>query len=690
MVYCGKPSKGCQMCRTRRIKCDETKPTCNQCAKARRECPGYKDEFDLVLRNENLAAKRRALKLGTSRRGGSARNAGKKAKASADPTSSSSSSPSSSCLSSALKDSTSLSSATTNNTLTAGGFPSLSVKPYRREEQQQQQQQQQQQCYYYQQTLSSPSPTPIHLAPESLAPCHFVANFVLLPRQDGTRGFLEYILPLLEQTSANRDSMAHLRHAFDACALASLGNRLPTSSAISPSNGPKTGWSPSLPGRPGPGGAVVDGRQQRTTVLAKAFAEYSKALRATQAALVDPVRWRNDDVLAAVLLLGMFETITATQLDNLAWGSHVEGAIQLVKARGRSQLKTKIGLQLFIAVRTQLVIHSLSTGNAPAMGAEWWLEDAVIDPTAAECQRLSLKVGELRAEVIRLMSSVTRTQENIGRVQDLMRRAQDLDQQAAAWMKSVPEAWQPRTLCWQLQSLAVPSGSDYSKAEVFPGRIDAYRDFWVASVWNQVRTTRLILMSIIVRCAAWVCSPLDYRTTPEYATAARVCVDTISDILASVPYHLGWHTKRRDLVPEDDPACFGCGDEQGIKGLAGYFLSWPLACVLTQDYTTDAQRAYIKGRLKHIGDELGIKYAHILSSLNVRVPSLLIRSDGFLAQPYPMAHNFGKLISSARKPYPAPKGCTQNQQLHQEGRELAQPVQVQGGSAGASGAGRYR
>ncbi|KAL2186002.1 hypothetical protein L209DRAFT_688808 [Thermothelomyces heterothallicus CBS 203.75] len=608
MVYCGKPSKGCQMCRTRRIKCDETKPTCNQCAKARRECPGYKDEFDLVLRNEDFAAKRRALKLGTSRR----------------------------------------------------------------KEQQQRRWQQQQQYYYYQQTPSSLSPTPIHLAPESLAPCHFVANFVLLPRQDGTRGFLEYILPLLEQTSANRDGMAHLRHAFDACALASLGNRLPTSSTISPSNGPKTGWPPPLPGRPGPGGA------------------YSKALRATQAALVDPVRWRNDDVLAAVLLLGMFESITATQLDSLAWGSHVEGAIQLVKARGRSQLKTKIGLQLFIAVRTQLVIHSLSTGNAPAMGAEWWLEDAVIDPTAAECQRLSLKVGELRAEVIRLVSSVTRTQENIGRVQDLMRRAQDLDQQAAAWMKSVPEAWQPRTLCWQLQSLAVPGGSDYSKAEVFPGRVDAYRDFWVASVWNQVRTTRLILMSIIVRCAAWVCSPLDYRTTPEYATSVRVCVDTISDILASVPYHLGWHTKRRDLMPEEDPACFGCGDEQGIKGLAGYFLSWPLACVLTQDYTTDAQRAYIKGRLKHIGDELGIKYAHILSSLKLRVPLLLIRSNGLLAQPYPMAHNFGKLISSAGKPYSAPKGCTQNQQLHQEGRKPAQPIQVQGGSAGASGAGRYR
>jgi hypothetical protein len=49
------------------------------------------------------------------------------------------------------------------------------------------------------------------------------------------------------------------------------------------------------------------------------------------------------------------QNITAKQLGNMAWGSHVEGALQLVKARGRSQLKTKIGVQLFIAVRTQLV-----------------------------------------------------------------------------------------------------------------------------------------------------------------------------------------------------------------------------------------------------------------------------------------------------------------------------------------------
>jgi hypothetical protein len=223
------------------------------------------------------------------------------------------------------------------------------------------------------------------------------------------------------------------------------------------------------------------------------------------------------------------------------------------------------------------------------MGADWWVDDAVIDPTAAECQRLGLKAGELRGEITRLMASVTRTPENAELVQNLMHRAQALDDELAAWMHSVPKAWQFRTLCWQLHSLAVPDGGDYTKAEVFPGRVDMYSDFWVAAMWNQARTTRLVLMSIAVRCAAWVCSPVDYRTTPEYATAARVCTDTITDILASVPYHLGWHAKRRDLFARNDTTDFACGEEYGMKGLAGYFLTWPLACVLTQDYSTDAR-----------------------------------------------------------------------------------------------------
>ncbi|KAK4140101.1 uncharacterized protein C8A04DRAFT_32388 [Dichotomopilus funicola] len=665
MGFDGTPSKGCQTCRTRRVKCDETKPTCKQCAKARRDCPGYRDDFDIVLRNENHAARRRALNLGGARKAGGGsggRKAGKRAAAAAASSSTSDvSSPSSS-------------RATTTTITSTTTAPRQHRLLLARQSQ----------------TAAALSPSPLHIPPESLAPSHFFANFVLVPGPDGSRGFLDYLLPLLNHSSSTTPTATtnapplgldgkggaggkgkgdeHLVRAFNACALASWGNRMACVSPSSPSSASSSTSSSSSSssgaGVAGPGplglGGVVLGKQRAGGILGKAFGEYSQALRATQAALVDPVRWKDDSVLAAVLLLGMFENITAKQIGSLAWGSHTEGAIQLVKARGRAQLKTKVGLQLFIAVRTQLIVHALSTGIAPPMGTDWWMRDAVIDPTGSACQRLCLEAGEVRSTATRLMTGITRTPDNIRRAQDLVRRSYQLDQAMTHWMASVPESWRARTLCWQYSdpSSVSSDGKDYSLAEVFPGRVDLYPDIWVAGLWNQLRAARLALMSIIVRTLAWVNFPGDYRTMPQFASAARLCIDIIADILASVPCCLGWHLKRKDLWPQDMPVGVAGGDGSVSKGLAGYFLAFPLACVLTQDYTTDAQRTYIRGRLRHIGDVLGVKYAHILCLLQFRVPSMLMWSDVKNAASGVAAANFEKVVSSPRQAYPTPEPHT--------------------------------
>lgn len=128
---------------------------------------------------------------------------------------------------------------------------------------------------------------------------------------------MEFVVPLL-----NADTVPqHYKYAFEACALASLNN------------------------------GVGNGNHFEKQALGK----YTKALSTTFAALRDPEVAKEDATLAAVLLLGLFENITAKTMGMLAWGSHIEGAIQLAKARGRKQLQTKVGLNMFIAVRTQMV-----------------------------------------------------------------------------------------------------------------------------------------------------------------------------------------------------------------------------------------------------------------------------------------------------------------------------------------------
>ena len=255
------------------------------------------------------------------------------------------------------------------------------------------------------------------------------------------------------------------------------------------------------------------------------------------------------------------------------------------------------------------------------MGVEWWIEDACMDKSATSCQRINIRVGELRAEVNRLLATLTRSPETIELILDLMRRCQAVDQECATWSKDLPEFFDFKTVAWEDH---VPGG-DYSKAEVYPGRVDAYQDLWVASVWNLMRTSRIILASLIVRCAAWVCAPLDYRTTPEFATAARTCVESITDIIASVPYQLGYFSDRKHLLEQANLSAFGCGDEDAHKGLPGYFLTWPLSCIMGQDYTTDSQRAWCMGRLIYIGNQLGVRYAHMLTKVRTHPPIILKR-----------------------------------------------------------------
>ncbi|KAH6721138.1 hypothetical protein BKA61DRAFT_467482 [Leptodontidium sp. MPI-SDFR-AT-0119] len=544
MVYCGKPSRGCQMCRTRRIKCDETKPTCNQCAKSRRVCPGYKDDFDLVFRNETQATERRARRAVNSKRAGS------------------------------------------QITLAAqqSSFSVTSTSPERSP------------------TLIAPNPgqdmsngiTPmgaLTIPLEQQAPCFFVSNFVIAPRLE-TRGYFDFLMPMLKNEPAN----SHLSLAFSAVAMASLANR------------PNT-------------------RGQRM-LFSQAIGQYAKALKATNLALQTPAHQKTDATLAAILMLGFFETVALEKSNAMAWYSHVDGAVQLVRMRGRKQLRTKAGYSLFIAVRQQMLVSALSGSKPLTMGTEWWITDAEKDKVGIFVTGLSCRVAELRVELNNALSTFPRTPEYIQEVANIMRRGQALEAECVEWEATLPNEWRPRTVSWVDQ---VPGG-DITKAEVFPGKVDMYCDVSTANIWNQMRVARLFISGAVVRCAAWICSPVDYRTTPEYAQAVRLCVDLITDVIAATPYHLGWRVSQGGILKSGDfasPFSSDCGVTCS-KAIGGVFMMWPLFSISNMDYISDAQRVWVKGRLMYVSETLGLNHAKVLSNFHLRLPSMIIRRDNMM------------------------------------------------------------
>lgn len=132
------------------------------------------------------------------------------------------------------------------------------------------------------------------------------------------RGSFDYILPLIK----TEPPTSALSLSFQAVAMASLANR------------------PNARGSP---------------LMHSAIDQYAKALKVVNLALQNPVQQKTDQTLASILLLGFFETITQEKASITAWGSHVDGAVQIVKMRGKKQLRTKVGVALFQSVRGQMV-----------------------------------------------------------------------------------------------------------------------------------------------------------------------------------------------------------------------------------------------------------------------------------------------------------------------------------------------
>ncbi|KAL6800936.1 hypothetical protein GGI42DRAFT_343740 [Trichoderma sp. SZMC 28013] len=61
MVYRGKPSPACALCRKRKIKCDLQRPRCSQCRRAKETCTGYRDLIDVIFHDETSSTRSKAL-----------------------------------------------------------------------------------------------------------------------------------------------------------------------------------------------------------------------------------------------------------------------------------------------------------------------------------------------------------------------------------------------------------------------------------------------------------------------------------------------------------------------------------------------------------------------------------------------------------------------------------------------------
>ncbi|KAK2616994.1 hypothetical protein QQS21_000083 [Conoideocrella luteorostrata] len=422
-------------------------------------------------------------------------------------------------------------------------------------------------------------PASIHDSIETQATCHFLSNYVLLPRDDHAEGFLEFVIPLIGANHRNPS----FHYAFHACALLSLSRR------------------------------ARDSHHLRTG----AFMTYNKALIAMRGSLQKLHASTCEAILASAFLLSLFETIAGQAL---ACRTHAQGLAELLNRAMTSKLLSSDCRSLKTALISQIVMHALTSGITLPMDDPPWFSS---EPSS-QCQRLCIQVAQMGPKIDHFLIDPTKTGPKVAKMEEMLQECRELDNELLLWSKNLPQHYAWRSVAWA--SIDSRNADTSSNDEAFPGEIHVYSDLWVSGVWNIWRCARLILASKMIRCAAWLAAPADYRTRREYALFASTCTKLITHIISCIPYQMSWYT-------EPSATGFACGEvgEDSQNSLAGFFSLYPLACVYSHDCTTDTQRRWVQGRLEYVSARHGVEYAGRVAHLSLRFPSMLIARDRLLA-----------------------------------------------------------
>ncbi|KAI1839724.1 hypothetical protein JX266_014070 [Neoarthrinium moseri] len=118
--------------------------------------------------------------------------------------------------------------------------------------------------------------------------------------------------------------------------------------------------------------AAFSTRPNARKIAVRARAAYSTALRLTNEAIQQPHSYHDDELLASVVLLALFEIFTSESI--LGWCSHVYGAAAMLGARGKVSIHDRFRRALFRVISNESVKLALMGFSSPHSGIEGWLQ----------------------------------------------------------------------------------------------------------------------------------------------------------------------------------------------------------------------------------------------------------------------------------------------------------------------------
>ncbi|KAF7853332.1 uncharacterized protein EAF02_011986 [Botrytis sinoallii] len=282
--------------------------------------------------------------------------------------------------------------------------------------------------------------------------------------------------------------------------------------------------------------AGLANRIKSPQLLGEARQEYMIALRRVNGALRSPTDAVKDSTLLSIMVLAVFETVTCTnRLSLKAWTEHINGASTLIKLRGPSQFKTRVGVGLFMQITAHLLISALQR--------EIPMPQEIMALRATVYKQLDLRDPAFRMLAILDKFTYFRSDLRTGKLGDseqIIAAALALDKELQQIFANVPLGWEVET---------VQAGENEAPEIVFKGSYEIYYDYWIAQIWNSMRNSRIMLNEVIRQhiLEGFDAIPLRF-TSLSYMAQYHLSTDTLihmrDGILRSVPQCLGYVSRK--------------------------------------------------------------------------------------------------------------------------------------------------
>ncbi|KAF7593225.1 hypothetical protein BBP40_011766 [Aspergillus hancockii] len=321
---------------------------------------------------------------------------------------------------------------------------------------------------------------------------------------------------------------------------------------------------------------------------------YGRALRLVNTALQCRRETVEDSTLISVLLSNAFEALTSNTHTSLASSDgHMRGVMMVMSIPSYVPLSRRVLYKASDRVPTDLIkLWKHAAGLLHAEDPCWQKEDILIE------------LAELRADIEDHVFA------NHWAIIDTCLR---LDHELSSLTGNMPAKW-------QFQTFSVEVKPD----RVFSRQIHVYPDLWVSSVWNYIRTCRLILHREIQTQLAPVRTLPPSTSQPSLLAlgqdSKRNIHEMILAICASIPQHCGQLPEEYGIQYRTaESACLKDARVPEYQLLGGVPIAagacWALWPLIIAGNATDSLllRNWIIDRSRHIGRISGFQRALALA-----------------------------------------------------------------------------